>query len=93
MDNLDEFLGWSKMVLSERDDGAHEWLHAIYRCLTRSEAITLEVSKMPTYLRRGTEVLTRRETSVYGAQNGCMFVVFDWRVTEPFQPIDTFSES
>ena len=80
------------MVLSERDDGAHEWLQAAYLCPTRMEATTLEIFKMPSQLRRGTEALVRRELTVYGAQNGQMFVVFDWRVSDPFYRIDRFSD-
>ena len=92
MEHVEERAGWSKMVLAERNDGAHEWLQATYLCATRMEATTVESFKMPSQLRRGTKVLVRRELTVYGAQNGQMFVVFNWRVSEPFYRIDRFSD-
>ena len=82
-----EFLGWSKDVVSERDDGEHVTLQAMYFCRTLVEAVTLQGYRQPTHVKLHDEVLTRTAPSIYGSDVGRMYVVFDWRARDEFIPI------
>jgi hypothetical protein len=92
MESTEHVVGWSKKVLSERGDGAHEWLDALYCCRTHVEAVTLQSCHSPTHVKRGGEVLLRRGATVYGSAEGHMFVVFEWRNNDPLLPLDSFDE-
>lgn len=84
MERDNEFLGWTKKVLSERSDGKHEWLEAYYYCRTLVEAVTLQDLRRPSHIRRNDEILVNRNSTVYVNERGEGFVVFDWRTHDPF---------
>lgn len=84
-----DFFGWLKLVLSERSDGTHVWLDAYYCCRTEVEAVTLQSCFSPTHVKQDDEVLLHRGSTVYQAENGEMFVVFDWRAPDAFISLAT----
>lgn len=92
LESSNDLIGWKKNVLSERDDGEHELLTALYCCFTVVEALTLQIWHSPTHIKRQEEVLARRSPSVYMDENGRLYSVFDWKARDNFIPVYETSE-